>query len=309
MINRALITEEFHPLLAEGLEKIGYEVIQQWDINADGVKAIIKDFQLIVVNSKIKIDGIFLENASQLKTIIRIGSGLEIVDIDACHRRGIQLISTPEGNANAVAEHVLGFLLSSFNHLHRAQLEMIRGIWSRESNRGQELCGKTIGIIGCGYNGSRLVKLLSGFDVEVLVYDVQSVHQKLYSNSRQVNSFDEIFELADIISLHLPLDSQTHHLVNDHFIRNFVNPIHLVNASRGGICDMEAIQNGLKTGKILSAMLDVFENEPFHLDNNLMKWVEDGRLFISPHIAGWTYESKKRMAEIALEKLKAATFT
>ncbi len=308
MLKKALITEEFHQSLTDGLEKLDYSCDQLWDVTSDSIQENIADYEILVVNSKINVNKQLIDHAKCLKYIIRIGSGLEIIDQSYCSEKGIHLISTPEGNANAVAEHVLGFILSAYNNLNRAQAEMLEGIWSRESNRGEELCGKTIAIIGCGNNGSRLAKLMTGFDAEVLVYDIIDVSTRIAQTSAKQVGMEEIFLRADIASFHLPLNSDTHHFINNSFLKNFNKSIDLVNTSRGGICVLEDVWIGLEQGTLKRVMLDVYDNEPFKMDERIKSLLKTNRLFVTPHIAGWTYESKKKMVEQALTKLNQFDF-
>lgn len=303
-MKKALITEEFHPRLKLGLEELGYICDEKLEIDTKGVSEIIADYSLVVINSKILFDKNLLNKATQLETIARIGSGLEIIDVEECKKRNIQLISTPEGNANAVAEHILGFILSALNNLTKSQNDLVAGKWIREENRGEELCGKTIAIIGCGHNGSRLVNLLSGFDTEVLIYDIDEIKHSIYNKNARKSSLEEIFQKADIVSFHLPLTDLTRYLFNQGFLTKFEKPIYLVNASRGKICEMNTILDGIESGKIIKAMLDVFENEPLMLNKRLELAIKENKLFISPHIAGWTYQSRQKMAEIVINTLK-----
>jgi len=192
---KVLITEEFHPIIEEGFTHLGYEVDNIWDIDTAGVKAIIHNYEILVINSKIKVDKTLLENANKLKVVARVGSGLEIIDQEECQKRKIHIISTPEGNANAVAEHTLAFILSAFNNLFKSQNEILQHEWIREGNRGVELSGKTLGIIGCGNNGSQLVNLLAGFDTEILIYDIVDISSKITNpRARQVSNMQEIYD-------------------------------------------------------------------------------------------------------------------
>jgi len=307
-LKKALITEEFHPYLTEGLSGLGFHCEQQWLFTTADVKDCIHEFEILVVNSKIVIDRDLLERAAQLKTIVRIGSGLEMVDRELCKEKNITLISTPEGNANAVAEHVLAFILSAYTNLYRAQKEMIDGLWMRESNRGEELSGKVVAIIGCGNNGSRLVNLLSGFETEVLVYDIVNVSGKLVNPRARQTEMDEIFRCADVVSFHIPLNQDTRYLVCAEYLAKFNKPIDLVNTSRGGICKETDLWHGLENGYIRRALLDVYDSEPVKLSEGMKKFIQEGKLFVTPHIAGWTQESKMRMAELAISKLRASVF-
>jgi D-3-phosphoglycerate dehydrogenase len=308
MIKKALITEEFHQRLTDGLENLGYSCDQLWEVTTESIQECIAKYEILVINSKINVNKQLIDHAKCLKCIIRVGSGLEIIDQSYCSEKGIQIISTPEGNANAVAEHVLGFILSAYNNLNKAQTEMLEGIWSRESNRGEELCGKTIAIIGCGNNGSRLAKLMNGFDTEVLVYDHIDVGTSIAQTSAKQVGMEEIYFKADLVSVHLPLNSDTHHFINNSFLKNFNKSIDLVNTSRGGICVLEDVWTGLEEGTIRRAMLDVYDNEPFKMDERVKSLLKTNKLFVTPHIAGWTYESKKKMAEQAIIKLNQLDF-
>lgn len=308
MTKKALITEEFHSILSEGLKSLGYTCSQDWESTSDTVRASIHAYELLVINSKIRVDRNMLDLATKLKTIIRIGSGLEVIDLDACLEKNIQVISTPEGNANAVAEHVLAFILSSYTNILRAQTELMLGQWNRERNRGEELNSKVLAVIGCGNNGSRLVNLMSGFNTEILIYDIQDIHGRIVNPHARQASMEEIFQNAEIVSFHLPLNPSTQHLIQLSYIKHFQKPIDLINTSRGGICKEEDLWQALKEGCVKRAFLDVFEKEPIRLTEELKKLIQDGKLFISPHIAGWTNESKKRMAEIAIEKIKSTDF-
>ena len=308
MKKKALITEEFHQSLTDGLEKLGYSCDQLWDVTTESIQECIAEYEILVVNSKINVNKKLIDLANCLKCIIRIGSGLEIVDQSYCTEKGIHLISTPEGNANAVAEHVLGFILSAYNNMYKAQSEMQEDIWSRESNRGEELCGKTLAIIGCGNNGSRLAKLMTGFETEVLVYDLVDVGASLANTNAKQASMEEIFLKADIVSFHLPLNNETRHFINTSFLKNFNKSIDLVNTSRGGICVLEDVWIGLEKGSIKRAMLDVYDYEPFKIGERGKSFLKANKLFLTPHIAGWTYESKKKMAEGAIMKLNELCF-
>ncbi|MBL7788409.1 MAG: hypothetical protein JNL75_01090 [Chitinophagales bacterium] len=307
-MKKALITEEFHPDLTKGLEKLGYVCAQEWNYTTEDVKNSISDFEVLVVNSKILVNKDLLDNAHNLKAVIRIGSGLEIIDQDACKEKNVVVISTPEGNANAVAEHVIGFLLSSYNNLCKSQSEMLAGQWSREPNRGEELSNKVLAVIGCGHNGSQLVNLLSGFKTEILVYDIVDVKDRIKNSRARQTEMDEIFRNADVVSFHIPFNKMTSQLICSDYLQKFNKSIDIVNTSRGGICKEGDLWQAIANGKVKRAMLDVFEKEPFRLTDNLKKLVEEGRLFLSPHIAGWTKESKKRMSDIALDKLEKALF-
>lgn len=299
---KALITENFHECLVSGFEKMGIKCTVLEDINTENVSKIIHQFEIIVINSKIIIDKHLISKGTHLKIIARIGSGLDIIDLDECKKRGITVLSSPEGNANAVAEHTLAFILSSFNNLFKSQTELLKNIWSREPNRGTELDGKTLAIIGFGHTGKQLAKILVGFDLSILVYDIE----KKETDQRNVKfvSLETIFKEADIVSIHLPLTKDTYYFINNIFIEKFDKNIYLINTSRGKICDTKALIKALEKGKIKKAMLDVFEDEPFTLTKKMIELTEENKLFLSPHIAGWTEESKFKLSQIIVDKVK-----
>lgn len=299
---KALITEEFHPILKEELEKLNIDVDERIDSNYDSVCEVIDGYEILIVNSKIRIDQELIHRAPRLKIVGRIGSGMDIFDIEACEKRNIQILTSPEGNANAVAEHVLGFLLSALNNLQISQNKLLDGHWDREGNRGVELCGKTISIIGFGHNGARLAELLQGFDVQILAYDIRSIQTKT-KNVRQT-SLEEIYQETDVLSIHLPLNGSTTNFVNDKFLANFKKKIYFINASRGKICPVSTILDHLEKGNLIKAMLDVYDSEPVNPTIRMKNFCEEGRLLLTPHIAGWTHESKFKLAKILAEKIK-----
>lgn len=303
---KALITEEFHPVLKENLQRLGYEIVEDIQIDYDGACRMISDYDLLIVNSKIKIDENLLSQAKKLKIVGRIGSGMDIFDMNACERYGVKVLTSPEGNANAVAEHIIGFLLSAMNNLSKSQAEILNGQWIREENRGEELTGKTLAILGFGHNGRQLAKLLSGFDLDILYYDIRVIDSP-WNHVRQT-SLDELFERADILSIHLPLTPDTENYITINFLKKFKKPIYLVNASRGKICPIATVVEGLRSGWIHKAMLDVFENEPLIATEAIRMLCAQYRLFLTPHIAGWTVESKYRLANILAQKIENELF-
>jgi D-3-phosphoglycerate dehydrogenase len=298
MVKRVLIIDEVHPSLARDLRALGFEVDEKPHIRADDV--VIAGYHGLVLRSKLVINPDFLSTGS-LEFIARAGAGLDLIDLPYCASKGITVFSANEGNRDAVAEHVIGQLLSIAHKISSADAEVRAGIWNREANRGWELQGKTIGIIGYGNMGKSLAKKLQGFDMNILAYDkyVPATHP-----------LEDIFEQADILSLHIPLTPETHEMVNEEFIANFKKPIVLVNSSRGAICSLDAILRALQTGKIKGLALDVLPNE------QVAKWsdAEKARFtaiaafpysIFSPHVAGWTQESYWKINEVLLEKIKA----
>lgn len=299
---KALITEQFHECLVRSLLELGIECTVNEEINTQGVLDIIHEYDIIVVNSKILLDQKLLEKTTRLKIIARVGSGLDIIDLDYCKKHQIDVISSPEGNANAVAEHTLAFILSSFNNLYKAQTELLNQTWVREENRGVELDGKVVAIIGFGNTGRKFAEKLKGFNVKILVYDIV---EKI---SSQENLFfvnlDTIYEEADVVSMHLPLNKETLYIVNQDFFQKFNKTIYFVNTSRGKICCTEALIDAIENNKVAKAMLDVFEDEPINISEKMKSLMNQNKLFLSPHIAGWTIESKFKLSQIIVEKIK-----
>ena len=272
----------------------------------------------IVIRSRYKIDKEFIDAAPNLKFIARVGAGLESIDVEYAQERGIKLFSAPEGNANAVGEHALGMLLSLFNRLNKADREVREGLWHREENRGVELDGKTVGLIGYGNMGKSFAKKLRGFDVDVIFCDLKKGIAD--ENARQV-SYDEFFEKADVVSLHTPLTEKTHQMINKEFIANFKKPIWFINTARGKSAVTEDLVDALKEGKILGAGLDVLEYEKSSFESlfgnkknvsisaadpipeALRELMFMPHTLLSPHVAGWTRESHEKLATVIADKI------
>lgn len=305
---KVLITDEVHPLLPEQLSAMGYTVTYLPAISYAETLAMIADYEGLVVNSKILCSAPLLDQAPKLRWISRLGSGMEVIDTQECDKRGVRYFNSPEGNSNAVAEHALGLLLSLLNNIVRSDKEVKQGQWIREPNRGTELSGKTVGIIAYGHTGRAFARVLGGFDVQILAYDK---YLSGFGTDRvREASLPEIFEQADILSLHLPLTTETTYMIDAAFLSNFRKPIYLINTSRGKVLQTTAVIEALQTGAIKGAALDVLENEKLHdLKPAEKEWfdtlIKNDRVILTPHIAGWTHESKKRIAEVVIEKLKA----
>ena len=303
-----LITDAVHELLILGLEAAGYECHYQPDISPGVVLQRIEAYTGIIINSKITVDRDFLEAAPNLKFIARLGSGLEIIDLVAAREKGVLVHRSPDGNCDAVAEHALGMLLALANNLCTANAELRKKIWRREELRGWELMGKNVGIIGFGFTGAAFAKRLSGFDVKVLAYDK---YRKDFAKEFTFvieTQLEQIYEEADILSIHLPLTQETKGLVNDDFLKKFKKPIVLINTARGEIAHTKAILNALNSGKLLGACLDVFENEKpttYTSEQEIMfaELFERPNVLLSPHIAGWTHESKRRLSQFLLQRI------
>ncbi len=304
-----LITDDVHEILVPGLEQLGYRCDYRPEISLDETRVIVKNYAGLVINSKIRVDREMLESAPGLRFVARLGSGLDIIDLPAAAARGVQVLSAPEGNCNAVGEHALGMLLCLANKLLRADSEVRKKIWHREANRGFELEGKTVGIIGFGHTGPAFADKLQGFNVRILVCDPYI--QKIPAKYKYVSSatLSELVKRSDIISFHVSLTTETQYLLNDEMIARTKEGVIFINTSRGKVVDTAALIRGLSTGKVGGACLDVFENEkPESFDSE-----EDalyGQLYkmdntvLSPHVAGWTFESKRKISESLLEKVR-----
>ena len=302
-MRKVLIVDEVHPSMTEGLTNLGFEVETRSDLTLAEFVSILPFYEGLVIRSKFKITAEILKD-SALTFIARAGAGLDLLDVDACLSRGIAVFSANEGNSDAVAEHVIGQLLSLAHKLHTSDTEVRHGLWEREGNRGFELKGKTIGIIGYGNMGKAVACRLSSFGMTILAYD------KYAPSADFPATMEQIFEQADLLSLHIPLTAETRGLVSIEFIDSFKKPILLLNSSRGPITPLEPLLHGLRSGQIKGLALDVLPNE------KLSSWSPvEKELFteiaaypatiFSPHVAGWTTESYYKINEVLLEKIKA----
>ena len=297
-----------HPFLGKELEKIGFTNYYDFKTIKSDLK--ISDFFGIIIRSRISIDKNFIDKCKNLKFIARIGSGIENIDVDYAKQKGIQIISTPEGNSNAVGEHALGMLLSILNNINSSNTEVKKGIWNRESNRGIELKNKTVGLIGYGNTGKSFAKKLNGFDVNTIFYDIKKIKKDNYANPVSLNYLKD---KSDIISLHTSITKESIDLIDKNFIESCAKPFWLINTSRGSCIIINDLVKGLKTGKVLGACLDViaFEKKSFEKltvnkndQTNLNYLNRSSNVILTPHIAGWTQESKIGLVKIALEKIK-----
>lgn len=299
-----LITDGVHPLLKEGLEKDGCTVDYRPDINEEGVLEIISRYNGLLINSKVFVGTEILDRATQLKFVCRIGSGLDTIDLDYAKQKNVIVFNSPEGNRNAVAEHALGLLLNIMNNISVANEQVKNKQWIREANRGNELSGKTIALIGYGNTAQAFAKILKGFDVKILAYD------KYLNNFENQSNLETIFEQANILSIHLPLTAETKYMIDYGFFSSFKKPIWFINTSRGKILRTADLLLALNEGKIISAALDVLENEKLNSMNEdetkiFEQIISNNRILLTPHIAGWTHESKRKIAEVLLEKIRA----
>ena len=298
-----------HPLLWEQLEQAGFQNEADFISTKQEVEAIIENYHGIVIRSRFKIDKTFLDKATNLKFIARVGAGLESIDCDYAIAKGVHLIAAPEGNANAVGEHALGMLLALFNNLNKANNEVKSGQWNREANRGYELEGKTVGIIGYGNMGKSFAKKLRGFDATVLCYDI--LPNVGDSNAEQV-TLAELQEKADVLSLHTPWTPETDKMVNQEFISKFKKQFWLINTARGNSVVTDDLVVGLQSGKIKGAGLDVLEYEKLSFETLFDAekpkafdyLLQAENVLLSPHIAGWTFESHQKLAQTIVDKIK-----
>ena len=302
-----------HPLLWEQLEQAGFQNEADFTSTKAEIEDKIQNYHGIVIRSRFKIDKAFIDKATNLKFIARVGAGLESIDCEYAETKQIQLIAAPEGNRNAVGEHALGMLLSLMNKLNRADKLVREGKWIREGNRGYELDGKTVGIIGYGNMGKSFAKKLKGFDVTVLCYDLQN--DVADENARQV-SLTELQQKSDVLSLHIPWTPETDKLLNTDFINQFAKPFWFINTSRGKNVVTDDLVEALQSGKILGAGLDVLEYEKLSFENLFIDsekprafeyLLQAENVLLTPHIAGWTFESHEKLAQTIVDKIIFST--
>ncbi|NER18045.1 2-hydroxyacid dehydrogenase [Spongiivirga citrea] len=303
-----------HELLASGLEALGCENHFNYTDSKDVIEKIVHEFDGLIIRSRFVIDENFLSKATHLKFIGRVGAGLENIDVDFAKKNNIQLLNAPEGNRNAVGEHALGMLLSLFNKLNKGHNEICNGKWDREGNRGLEIEGKTIGVIGYGNMGKAFSKKLIGFDCEVLCYDI--VGGVGDDNARQVGIL-EFQKKVDVVSLHTPQTPETMGMINTDFINEFQKPFWFINTARGKSVVTADLVAALKSRKILGAGLDVLEYEKSSFENmfdggnlpDAFQYLMDvNNVILSPHVAGWTVESKEKLAQTIVAKVAANFF-
>ena len=305
---RILFIDIVHPFLKQELEKQNYICDTAYDKNKAEIQEIIHNYQGVIIRSRFIIDKEFLDYASELRFIARAGSGLENINVAYAESKNINCYNAGEGNRQAVAEHAIGMLLSLFNNLNKTDQEVRNGIWKREENRGIELSGKTVAIIGYGNNGSAFAEVLKGFDVTILAYD------KYLTKCPYQSTMESIYKQADIVSLHVPLTAETTYLVNDKFITKFEKDFYLINTARGKCVNTKDLVSALEKGKIKGACLDVLEDEKTSFENLSqegfmaeMQYIMDSpKTILSPHIAGWTQESNVKIAKVLLEKITSS---
>lgn len=295
-----------HEYLNDILTQNGFENIHNYTDSKEDIEKIISQYEGIILRSRFPIDKAFIDKATNLKFIARVGAGLENIDVEYADSKNIKLFNAAKGNSNAVGEHSLGMILSLMNHFKRANLEIVNNIWKREENRGFELENRTVAIIGYGNMGKSFAKKLKGFDCKVIFYDILPNLED--ENASQV-TMNELFEDADVLSLHVPLTKETENLINQEFINNFKKNIWFLNTARGKCVVTKDVVNALKNGKIIAAGLDVLEYEKTSFENlesenedlNYLKYADN--VILTPHIAGWTQESKLKLVKVIANQI------
>ena len=303
---KILLLDKNHPLITEQLSEKGFVLEEDFSSSYEQVLEKIHLYEGVIIRSRIPLDAHFLEKAKNLKFIARVGAGMENIDTAKAQELGIKLINSPEGNKDAVAEHVIGTLLVLMNRLFISSNEVKKGIWLREENRGEEILGKTFGIIGYGNMGKAVAKRLSGFGCKTIFYDIKP---NLSDEFATQVSLQELQENADILSLHTPLTEDTLYMIDEEFISKMKKNFYFINTARGKNLKTSALVNALKSGKIKGACLDVLEYEKTSFENletkneDLEYLLNSEKVIITPHIAGWTHESKIKLAQVIVDKI------
>ncbi len=303
--------DSVHPILQEVLEANGFQCDNHTQTPVSHIPEIIAGYDGLVIRSRLPVNAALLSRAKKLQFIARSGAGLENIDVPWCKARNITLLNAPEANRDAVGEHAIGMLLALLNKMTTADREVRNGIWNRENNRGDELGGKTIALIGYGNNGRAFARKLSGFNVKTLAYDK---YRKNYSDAyAQEANMATLFKEADVLSFHIPQTEETVGLFNDAFLARFKKPIYVINAARGKIVSTGSLVKGLGAGRVLGACLDVLEYEKSSFENltlqnmpaDLKKLLQHNRVLFTPHVAGWTYASYYKLSRILADKIIA----
>lgn len=303
---KILLLDKNHPLISEQLLAKNFILEEDFTSSYDEVCNKIENYDGVIIRSRIPLDKNFLEKAKNLKFIARVGAGMENIDIPVAEKLGIKLINSPEGNRDSVAEHVVGMLLILMNRLFIASNEVKKGIWLREENRGDELLGKTVGLIGYGNMGKATAKRLSGFGCKVIFHDILP---NLSDEFATQVSLQELKEKAEVLSLHIPLTDETHYLIDSEFISEMKNDFYFVNTARGKNVETKSLVEALKSGKVKGACLDVLEYEKssfedLEINNEDLKYLLDSeKVIVTPHIAGWTHQSKEKLAQVIVDKI------
>lgn len=308
-MKRILFLDSNHPVMLEMLRAAGFQCDEEYELPKAEIEKRMPGYAGVVIRSRFKLDAAFITASPDLKCIARAGAGMENIDVDYAEAHGIKCVHAPEGNRDAVGEQALGMLLALMNNLARANQEVREGKWIREGNRGYELGGKTVGIIGFGNMGSAFAQRLSGFGVRVLAYDK---YKTGFGNKLiEETSLQQIFDQADVVSLHIPLTAETNYLINDEFLSSFRKPIWLINTARGKVLDTAALVKHLQSGKVIGACLDVLEYEKVSfeaidattLPPPMRYLISSDKVLLTPHIAGWTFESHKKIGRVLASKI------
>jgi len=307
---KILFVDSTHEILSDKLAKAGFICDYKPEINGNEIINIIPNYEGLVIRSKIKVDKSFIDKATNLKFIGRVGAGLENIDVEYAEKKGIKCFNSPEGNRDAVGEHALGLLLCLLNNVLKADAEVRKGLWIRENNRGTEIKGKTVSIIGYGNMGGAFAQRLRGFGAHVIAYDKYKFnYSDEYVTEKTLN---DIFEETDILSLHIPLTDETQFMINDHFINQFKKNIYLINTARGKVVKTDDLIKNIRSGKVIGAALDVLEYEQTSFENlhsaekipeTFEYLTKSDRVLLTPHIAGWTHESNIKLSEFIADKI------
>ncbi len=307
---KVLLLDTNHEILKNGLLSLNWEVDEDYHSSKEEIEKKIAGYDGLIIRSRIPLDKNFLSQAKNLKFIGRVGAGLENIDTDFAKKQNIKLFNAPEGNRNAVGEHTLGLILNLFNKINKSDKEIRQGIWKREENRGIELDGKTVSIIGYGNMGKAFAKKLKGFDVEILAYDIKN---NVGDENAKQTELEDLFKKTDILSLHVPHTPETFQMINKDFINKFHKNFWLINTARGTVVHTKDLVDALQSGKILGAGLDVLEYEKSSFENmfennnlppEFKELIKMENVILTPHVAGWTVESKKKLAQVILNKIK-----
>lgn len=298
-MTKVLISDRTHQVLDEKLLEAGFEVSVEPDHDYESLVQAAQGYDGLVVRSKVNIDRAFIDRVPSLRCIGRVGAGMETINVDYAEAHGIKCLNSPEGNRDAVGEHTVGLLLALLNNIARADAEVRRGLWQREANRGYELGPLTVGIIGFGNMGQAFAKRLSGFGCQMVIYD----------KYKAIGTLEDVLREADVVSFHVPLTEETRHYLDAEFVEAMKKPFYLINTSRGAVVDTEALVAGLENGKVRGAALDVLEFENMQADGlgevpECVRYLQKSpRTVLTPHVAGWTVESKYKLAAVLADKI------
>ncbi len=309
---KCLVVDKMHESIVPMLESAGYDPVYRPNITREEILEIIADFDGLLIRSKTGVDAELIEKAARLRFIGRAGAGLDQLDVDLLNHKGIRILNAPEGNRDALGEHTIGMLLCLFNKIHLANSQVKAGIWDREGNRGVELMGKTVGLIGYGNMGQAFARRLSSFGCKVLAYD--KYVPDFESDFAVASNMEAIFNEAEVLSFHTPLTPETRGLFNDSYVAQFKKPFYLVNTARGEVAPFSTIVRGLEEGKIAGAVLDVLENEKLQKlsatqQEHFEILAKSPKVLMTPHVAGWTFESYVKINEVLIDKIKQLNFS